>query len=144
MTNIRIVDSSSLPWMVKQDVVRAGESDANGGLVEIPAEEVQEHRSAARIVHPGTDSELQLYEGRFLSGVNIDPHAHRGDQIIYVTEGQLHFGRRVLGPGSSIYIKGHTLYGFKIGPQGARFLNFRPTRDRSYISKEQFAAERDR
>ena len=53
-----------------------------------------------------------------------------------MVEGELHFGRRVCGPGSSFFIPGNTLYGFRAGPQGCRYLNFRAQADSTYFTKD--------
>ena len=62
--------------------------------------------------------------------------------MIYILEGEIIFGNRSFGPGSTISIPGNTLYGFRAGPEGLRFLNFRPRADTTFITKEQFSAAR--
>jgi quercetin dioxygenase-like cupin family protein len=86
----------------------------------------------------GSDSEPQLFEPRFAPNAKVEAHAHGEDEVIHVLEGELTFGSRTFGPGSTISIPGGTLYGFTVGPAGARFLNFRPRSDRTFITKEQF------
>ena len=56
--------------------------------------------------------------------------------IIAVVQGALHLGRRVCGPGSSFFIPGNTLYGFRAGPEGCRYLNFRARADSTFFTKE--------
>lgn len=85
-----------------------------------------------RIIHPGSADEQQLLEFRMAPGLRIRPHSHDVDEIVYVLAGELHFGTRVCGPGASVTIPAHTRYGFRVGPDGARFLNFRSRADTSY------------
>ena len=53
-----------------------------------------------------------------------------------VVEGELQFGTRGCGAGSSFFIPGNTLYGFHAGPAGCRYLNFRAQADGTYFTKQ--------
>jgi quercetin dioxygenase-like cupin family protein len=99
-------------------------------------------KSETRFCLPGRANELQLFEVRLPPHTEVGAHAQIGDEVMYVLEGEVHFGRRVLPVGSAVYIPGHTLYGFRAGPEGARFLNFRPNADNSYLTKEEARAQR--
>jgi quercetin dioxygenase-like cupin family protein len=87
-------------------------------------------------LHQGLPGKLQLFEIALEPGLEISSHAHADDEIVVVVEGELHFGRRVCGPGSSFFIPGNTLYGFRAGAQGCRYLNFRAQADSTYLTKE--------
>ena len=113
MPRVRIVDPHTLPWLGK-------------GTVPFKTDVV---KGESRFHHPGSPDELQLFEVVFPPDTEITPHAHDEDEIVYVLEGELHLGARVLTPGMSVYIPGRTLYGFRAGPEGLRFLNFRPRED---------------
>jgi hypothetical protein len=52
-------------------------------------------------------------------------HSHSVDELIYVLAGEVRFGRRRLGPGSSVAITADRRYGFRSGPHGFAFLNYR-------------------
>jgi quercetin dioxygenase-like cupin family protein len=92
--------------------------------------------------HPGSDSELQMFEVRLEPSYIAAPHAHASDEIIVVVDGEIWFGAQRCGPGTSVCIPGNTLYGFKAGPNGARFMNFRPRRDETYITRDELSASR--
>lgn len=98
--------------------------------------------SLARTYFPGQDDEPQLFERVLDPGVIVDPHAHEVDQIMFVLEGELRFGAQVCAAGTAVHIKGNSLYGFRAGPEGARFLNFRPRADPTHIVKKDFLAMR--
>ena len=132
MPAIRIVEAGSIPWMK----FRGDEP------VERLEEDDPQHNGAVRNTHPGGDTELSLKEVRIAPDTDVVPHAHRSDEIVYVLDGELHLGPRVLKPGSSVLIPGMTLYGFRSGPQGLCFLNFRPRLDRSHLTKQELVAER--
>ena len=83
----------------------------------------------------GSKTELQLAELEYIPGAEAVVHKHDDDEIIYVVKGEMHFGTRVLGAGSSIYIPGGTFYGFTAGPNGLRILNFRASADVSVYFK---------
>jgi quercetin dioxygenase-like cupin family protein len=91
----------------------------------------------------GGPSELELFEIRLNPNHENESHAHVEDEILYVLEGSLIFGRRELRAGSAVLIPGSTLYSFKTGENGARFLNFRPRKaERVVIWKDELLAER--
>jgi quercetin dioxygenase-like cupin family protein len=85
---------------------------------------------------------LELFHIQLGPGAVVEPHAHTDDEIVYVLRGAIHLGKRVLGPGDALYVGADTLYGFKVGPEGVEFLNFRPTTTVGLMTKEQFLARR--
>ncbi len=98
--------------------------------------------TAVRFFHPGSPTELQMFEMMVPPDALIDQHAHDEDEIIYVVEGELHLGRRVLASGASVHIPGNTLYSFRAGPAGLRFLNFRAHQDNTYLTRDEFVVRR--
>ena len=107
----------------------------NGRETPIPVAELA--ATDVRVHHSSTDG-LQLFELRLAPGTRGESHAHVEDEIIVVVEGELRFGARTLGVGSSVMVPGGTLYAFQAGADGCRFLNFRPRADGSYIPKAEF------
>jgi quercetin dioxygenase-like cupin family protein len=133
VSSIRIVESGSRPWAAVRDVA-SDELKATMSEGELAAR--------SRVHHPGGHDELQMFEVALDAGAEINAHAHLEDEIIYVLEGEMCLGRRKLGPGSSVYIEGDTLYGFRAGPTGLRFLNFRSRQDTSFVARSEFVARR--
>jgi uncharacterized cupin superfamily protein len=80
---------------------------------------------------------------RVKPGGRTQAHAHAESEIIYVLSGDIEFGNRSFPAGSAINVPGNTLYSFRAGPNGLRFLNFRGRRDFTFISKADFVAERE-
>jgi mannose-6-phosphate isomerase-like protein (cupin superfamily) len=87
--------------------------------------------------HRGSKNEPQLVELKLEPGLGVESHAHEVDEIFAVVAGELHFGNRVCGAGSSVCVPRLTLYSFVAGPDGCTVLNFRPTGDFGYIPKDE-------
>jgi quercetin dioxygenase-like cupin family protein len=131
-------------------VVEDAEIDWHGGdpemIVKMRARGIEftpeELAGRTREHHLGSDTAPELFEVRFQPDTVVNSHAHLRDEIIFVVEGALILGSRVLLPGSSVYIAANTLYSFRAGPEGVHFVNFRPTAGAGYVSKEEFMANR--
>ena len=133
MARVRIYDVQTLNWKKGADLVDA---DMLSTLN-------QEERSMeVRYHEPGGDDRPQLFEARFPADMVVELHAHHEDEIIYVQSGFMKLGQRLLGPGSSLYVCGDTLYTFTAGGEGLHILNFRPRRDDSYLKKDAFLSYR--
>ena len=138
MGKIRIVTDEDEPFVRATDRTDRDRSDPYGpSKEEIDGASVRHH-------HRGSDGEPQLFEVRIDPGVEVQSHAHGEDEIIAVVEGELQVGARTCRAGSSIFVAGDTLYGFRAGPEGVRFLNFRPRADTRYVSKAGYMATRGR
>jgi quercetin dioxygenase-like cupin family protein len=133
MPKIRTTSPDTTPSILGRDLVddemrdKINEGQLNSGM---------------RMYHPGSETELQLFELEVPPDTLIGQHAHLEDEIIYVVAGELRLGARILGVGASVYIPGNTLYSLRAGPEGLRFLNFRARRDMTYIAKDEFLAGR--
>jgi hypothetical protein len=55
--------------------------------------------------------------------------------IRFVHNDDPEIGSRSYPTGSAVFIPGNTLYSFRAGPEGLRFLNFRARADFTYIAK---------
>ena len=72
-------------------------------------------------------------------------HSHDLEEIFYVLEGELQFGKRVCKAGDSINIKAGTQYTFKTGTQGCRYLKFTASADSSFnLAGNVFPPDRSR
>ena len=87
--------------------------------------------------HPGGPDQPQLFEVIVEPNGELSPHGHEYDEILYVLEGEMHLGGRVLRAGSSVHIPGMTAYLIKAGPEGLRFLNFFGRGDGAYLHKNE-------
>src|SRR4051795_1285305 len=127
MPAIRFFDPAETPFMNAADIY------PDSLKQQLAAAEVAHTRVR---LHQGLPGKLQLFEIALEPGLEISAHAHADDEIVVVLEGEIHFGRRVCGPGASFFIPGNTLYGFRAGHDGCRYLNFRAEADSTYFSKE--------
>jgi hypothetical protein len=80
------------------------------------------------VFEEGAASSPQLFESQVPPDLTAPIDLLDEDEIHYVLEGEMVFGNNSYGKGSSIFVAANTRYGFRAGPQGARFLNFRPRR----------------
>jgi quercetin dioxygenase-like cupin family protein len=81
-----------------------------------------------RIFEEGSDVSPQLFESHVPANIVAPIHSHTEDEIIYILEGEMLLGTKSLPKGSSLFVAANVRYGFKAGPEGVRFLNFRPHR----------------
>jgi quercetin dioxygenase-like cupin family protein len=137
MAKLQITEIDSLRWMAAKDGQRGG-----GPSTIEEANQESDERMCHRLHHPGSETDLQMFEVRVPPGHVVESHAHDEDEIVYVLEGEMILGARVLKAGSSAMIPGKTLYGFSAGAGGLVFLNFRAHRDVTFHTKEQFMAQR--
>lgn len=119
---------------------RAATADLPAGETDL--DDVDLEGTGVRVFFPGGPDDLQLFEIEVEPGHRVEPHAHLEDEIVYVTQGTLHFGARACGAGSAVLVRGRTLYGFTAGDEGARFLNFRARQDFTTVSRADFLRER--
>lgn len=136
MGTVRVADEKAIEWQgsdqAKAEAIRAR------GIILTP----EELAGKSREHHPGSETEPELFEVQFGPDTVVHSHAHLCDEIIYVVAGQLILGSRVVGPGSSVFIAGETLYSFRAGSDGVHFVNFRPRSGAGYLSKDEFMARR--
>ncbi len=128
MGTVRIVEADAIPWQLVADAVAPEVASRMSRA---------ERESDVRIIHTQPNG-LQMFEAKIASNEEISLHAHAEDEIIYILESELLIGRKRLGPGASVFVAGNTLYGFRTGPDGARFLNFRGRANTSFITREEY------
>jgi quercetin dioxygenase-like cupin family protein len=85
-------------------------------------------RSEVLVFEEGDESTPQFSEAHVLPLSVAELHSHDEDEIMYILEGEVLFGKRSLKQGSAIFIEAKTPYGFRVGEAGARILVFRPRR----------------
>jgi quercetin dioxygenase-like cupin family protein len=110
----------------------------NGVASTIP--ESEQRGIESRSYFPGGPDDMQMFEVKCAPNLEIHPHAHVEDEIMYVIEGSVEFGRNSYPAGSAVRVPGQTLYSFRAGPDGLRFLNFRARADRVAWDKDEFLA----
>jgi hypothetical protein len=99
----------------------AGTSGVGGGMhanAECPSCQIWLHENC--FVAPDTEPSIADLE----KGI----HSHSEDEVIFVTDGHIRLGNRLYGPGAALAIAADTFYSFAVGPDGLKFINFRPTR----------------
>ena len=138
MATIKFVDGAHREFMTFEERV-ANDPTLAAVLDRVPPENRQ---GSTFSHHTGDDETPELFEIQMPPNFKVEAHAHDADEIIVVAEGEICFGKQVYGVGSSVFIPKMTLYSFESGPNGLRFLNFRPTGGSGFIPKDQLLAER--
>ncbi|MCB2080743.1 MAG: hypothetical protein KDE55_23975 [Novosphingobium sp.] len=76
--------------------------------------------------------EVWLHENHFPGAEPMTPeeeargvHCHSEDEVIFVIDGQMRLGQKLVGPGTALAIAADTMYSFTPGPEGLSFINFR-------------------
>ena len=54
------------------------------------------------------------------------PHSHGNDELLYIIDGAMPSGGVTYGPGTVAFVEKGTVYSFRTGPNGVRFLNIQP------------------
>jgi len=134
MAKIEPVEAGSIGWVAAIDTPKAAEH-----LKTLRPEDLA---YKVRMLHLGDEMTMEVFEVDFEPDYFAAPHAHDADEVFYVLQGELRLGRRGYGPGSSIKIPANTLYSFRAGPDGLRFVNFRPRGEVRSIFRDEFMATR--
>jgi quercetin dioxygenase-like cupin family protein len=116
---VRLHETSELPWRRVGDMSPGAGSDSSNLHAGVADTRIRNHEA-------GTESEPEMFEVEYGPGGYSTPHWHDVSEIIYIVEGEMHVGVKVLGAGSSLFIEKEAVYSFKAGPQGVKFVNFRP------------------
>ncbi|MBC81785.1 MAG: hypothetical protein CMQ33_13290 [Gammaproteobacteria bacterium] len=106
MSKISITNVEEAPWLSK---------NVKDGLT-----------TGAQIVGDADSSDLCAFIMHLAPGYETELHSHSEDEVMYVLEGEIRMGRRVLGPESILVIHKDSQYKFTVGNEGVRFLNIRP------------------
>ena len=76
---------------------------------------------------------IWLHENIFPPPAQVAPldaergvHCHSEDEVIFVIDGQIRLGAKLFDRGTAVSIAAETFYSFTPGPDGLRFINFRP------------------
>lgn len=127
MATLRIHEKEALTWVTPSEGLSAEETrNLTPGEMTL--------QMAVR--EPGSETEPQLIELRYEPHAQVQPHAHSEDEIVFVLEGELHLGVRVLKAGDSMFIPGRSFYSLKAGAEGLTILNFRPRQDVTFFAKK--------
>lgn len=124
MARVRLTTDEQQAWIVsgERDLPEEDRAKLRKGELE----------SQYRMREPGGDDFPQLVELRYSPNSEIRLHSHDEAEIIYILEGEMRINNRKLGPGATLTIPGGVFYGFHAGPEGLRFLNFRPRQDLTF------------
>jgi hypothetical protein len=70
------------------------------------------------------DCGLHIGVVEFEAGLVLPLHSHSDNCVYYVERGSLQMGNRKVGPGEGFLIRNNQPYGFVVGPEGLRLIEF--------------------
>jgi hypothetical protein len=106
----------------------------------VPAVRVAKDRREQRVVRLHADEDLVGVVAQLRVEVPLRDAARAHAALEVAAVGREHVGRS--GHVAQRTDPAHTLYSFRAGPDGARFLNTRPRADSTYITKDELVAMR--
>jgi len=59
------------------------------------------------------------------AGLEVRPHSHDQDEVVFILDGGLHHAGRWCGPGTMLSFPRRVPYGFTVGPDGVQWLMVR-------------------
>jgi quercetin dioxygenase-like cupin family protein len=93
-----------------------------------PAEFGARLMAASRLTVPfrhAGPSGFSLVTVEFDPGFIVARHSHTSDCLYYILEGGILLGRRALGAGDGFFLPADHPYGYRVGPEGVKLLEFR-------------------
>lgn len=109
MTGIILIRDSEHAWEEASPDWQAKRRDGDPGL------------KFKRLL-PHVPAAPNLQRTHYHPGHHEPPHSHPEDEIIFVLEGTIHFGRTQLGFGDAIFVPKNTTYSLHTGESGAQFV----------------------
>ena len=134
MAKISIKSPETTPSVVTRDYVQ--------GYEQLEKLSIGDLDSTITTYFVGGPDTPQLFELFVEPNGELSPHGHEFGEILYILEGEMHLGGRVLHPKTAIYIPALTAYLIKAGPKGLRFLNFTGRGDGAYVHRDDLVAMR--
>ncbi len=124
MSKMRIHREEDCALVTVEDLLRQhGRDEAT--IKALPDEALH---AKMRFYEMGTPESPQLFESQMPPHTLAPIHSHTEDEIIYILDGEMVMGTQTLGKGASVFVAANAKYSFKSGPNGLKFLNFRPRR----------------
>jgi hypothetical protein len=75
-----------------------------------------------------------LYTSRSVPYIS-STHSHSVDELIHVMWGELRLGNQVVNPGDTVAVAADRRYGFRSGPEGFGFLNYRSDASQQVVAR---------
>jgi hypothetical protein len=83
------------------------------------------HTAIKALVNQTDPNGFSLWVVKYLPNVETPHHTHDVAQTIFVLEGSVSLGNKMLGPGEGYFTPAGKPYAAKVGPEGCVFLEFR-------------------
>ncbi|MSQ25344.1 MAG: cupin domain-containing protein [Dehalococcoidia bacterium] len=119
MGKISIVNSNEMPW--KDGATRY-------------VKDGKEFKVKSRFPIAHFENTLYFGSAKYQPNLRVEPHHHPCNEILYVTRGEMHLGKKVYKKGTAISVPEGTVYGPLIaGPNGVEFLTIRDKHPKGFF-----------
>ena len=109
MTEIMLIRDEAQAWQEVPDFWKAKQKGGDPGL-------------RFKILIGQGEGPVNMQRTEYYPGHHEAPHSHPEDEILYILEGKIHFGRDELGPGDAIFVPGDKIYSLHTGDSGVTFV----------------------
>jgi quercetin dioxygenase-like cupin family protein len=127
MAEIMLIRDEAEPWQEVPDFWKAKQKDGDPGL-------------RFKVLIPQGAASCNMQRTQYYPGHHEAPHKHPEDEILYILEGQIQFGRDVLGAGDAIFVPRDKVYSLHTGDAGCTFVRVGLSNHQSSMSEEDLAA----
>ncbi len=127
MPEIMLIRDEAEPWQEVPDFWKAKQKAGDPGL-------------RFKVLIPQGAASANMQRTEYYPGHHEAPHSHPEDEILYILEGQIHFGRDVLGKGDAIFVPRNKTYSLHTGDSGCTFVRIGLSSHQTSLSEEDLAA----
>lgn len=109
MSEIALIRDADQPWQEVPDFWKAKQKEGDPGL-------------RFKVLMGQGTGPVNMQRTQYYPGHHEAPHSHPEDEILYILEGKIHFGRDELGPGDAIFVPKDKVYSLHTGETGVTFV----------------------
>jgi quercetin dioxygenase-like cupin family protein len=121
MSEILLIRDAEQPWQEVPDFWKAKQKPGDPGL--------------RFKVLMGQGGPVNMQRNEYFAGHHEAPHSHPEDEILYILDGKMQFGRDALGPGDAIFVPKDKVYSLH-SDTGCTFVRIGLSSHASSLSEE--------
>ena len=123
MSEIMLIRDEAEPWQEVPDFWKAKQKADDPGL-------------RFKVLIPQGAASANMQRTQYYPHHHEAPHSHPEDEILYILEGAIHFGRDVLGQGDAIFVPRDKTYSLHTGETGVTFVRIGLSAHATSLSEE--------
>ena len=126
MSEIMLIRDEAEPWQEVPDFWKAKQKKDDPGV-------------RFKVLIPQGAASANMQRTQYLPGHHEAPHSHPEDEILYILEGKIQFGRDELGAGDAIFVPKDKTYSLR-SDEGCTFVRIGLSSHATSLSAEDLAA----